>query len=127
MIEIEIGLHTESMKKVKHIDEVSRKSGTQVTLLQEKDRAIRETLAEELTPVAGKVCVTEGKFITVHNVGEELIEIPLHVYGNGTKTNESLEKIIREDAVINGTELYLQHKHWPSGFVVNYSIHTEHI
>ena len=66
--------------------------------------------------------MTEGKFITVHNTGEELIEIPLHVYGNGTKTNESLEKIIREDAVINGTELYLQHKHWPHGFVQQSSL-----
>ena len=36
---------------------------------------------------------------------------------NGTKTEQSIEKIIREHATINGTELELVSKHWPAGWV----------
>ena len=48
--------------------------------IQQKDEAIRETLAEELTPIAGLVCVTEGQFIP--HVNEGIIEIPLHIFGD---------------------------------------------
>ena len=51
-----------------------------------KGEAIRQTLASELTPIAGfPICVTEGHFIPIHNKVDNIIEVPLHVYGNGTK------------------------------------------
>jgi len=101
-VNIEIGLHGNwtSTNKARKIE-------------RKKDEAIRETLAEELTPIAGLVCVTEGQFFP--HVNENIIEIPLHIYGNGTKTEKSIEKIIAEHAKINGTDLELVSKHWPAG------------
>ena len=32
-----------------------------------------------------KVCVSEGQFVPVHVKEEEILKIPIHIFGNGEK------------------------------------------
>merc|ERR1712227_277491 len=94
-----IGLHVRNVEEVR-ID-------------KEKNNAIRETLANELDAVIGKVCVSEGQFVPVHVKEEEILKIPIHIFGNGEKTK--IDKVLQDHAVNNGSEVLIDSNHWPQG------------
>ena len=54
--------------------------------IKKEEQKIRETLARELSPDSSfQVCVTEGQYHPSHNKEDNMIEIPLHVYGHDFK------------------------------------------
>lgn len=106
-VSIAIGFHAKK-HLINHHGQVKR-------LLDEKEeQKIRETLARELSPDSSfQVCVTEGQYHPSHNKEDNMIEIPLHVYGNGTETESQVENIIIEHAIANGSEFKINSTSWP--------------
>ncbi|CAG5102007.1 Oidioi.mRNA.OKI2018_I69.chr1.g99.t1.cds [Oikopleura dioica] len=103
-IEISVGLHLPP-----------RHHGERVKTSEIPDEAIRKLLAQELSVVAGPVCVTESQYLTIHSKEDREIKIPLHVFGNSKKAAEKIDELIILHAEKNGTEVLLDSPYWPHG------------
>ena len=53
--------------------------------VQSQEEAIRKLLQAEFRPVTGDICVSEAPYVIIHRPDQDVIEIPLKIFGNGTE------------------------------------------